>query len=139
VTDGETNASLRKGDEVSELTVERALELMQQRREYMASPEGQARAGAKAAKRAGKGGKKPKNAKPKADAPRNAGVGGKKKAQAARVIESKSESKSESKPESKSASKSKKPVKNPAANDQVDKKPNKRAAKKSATRSRPAK
>ncbi|MFZ5446109.1 MAG: type I DNA topoisomerase, partial [Myxococcota bacterium] len=44
ITDGETNASLRKGDEPSELTLERALELMAQRREYMASPEGQAKA-----------------------------------------------------------------------------------------------
>jgi DNA topoisomerase I len=43
VTDGETNASLRKGDTIEELTPERAQELMAARREYMASPEGQAR------------------------------------------------------------------------------------------------
>ena len=32
VTDGETNASLRKGDEVDDLTLERALELLAERR-----------------------------------------------------------------------------------------------------------
>ena len=32
VTDGETNASLRKGDDVEELTMERALELLADRR-----------------------------------------------------------------------------------------------------------
>ena len=32
VTDGETNASLRKGDSVEELTMERALELLADRR-----------------------------------------------------------------------------------------------------------
>ena len=32
VTDGETNASLRKGDEVESLTVERAAELLADRR-----------------------------------------------------------------------------------------------------------
>ena len=32
VTDGETNASLRKGDSVEELTIERALELLADRR-----------------------------------------------------------------------------------------------------------
>lgn len=52
ITDGETNASLRKGDEPSELTLERALELMAQRREYLASPEGQAKAAARGAKKA---------------------------------------------------------------------------------------
>ncbi len=55
VTDGETNASLRRGDEVADLTAERAYELMELRREYIASG----------------GGKKPKkvkktSAKPKA-------------------------------------------------------------------------
>jgi DNA topoisomerase I len=53
VTDGETNASLRKGDDPAELNDERVHELMQQRRDYVASPEGQA----KAAQRGGK--KKP--------------------------------------------------------------------------------
>jgi DNA topoisomerase-1 len=32
VTDGETNASLRKGDDVDELTLERAIELLAERR-----------------------------------------------------------------------------------------------------------
>jgi DNA topoisomerase-1 len=73
VTDGETNASLRKGDEPSELTVDRALELMAQRREYLASPEGQAKAASRGAKKAAKV-KAPKKAKaakaaPKADEP----------------------------------------------------------------------
>ena len=38
VTDGETNASLRKGDEVSTLTVERAAELLADRRAAAPSP-----------------------------------------------------------------------------------------------------
>jgi DNA topoisomerase-1 len=38
VTDGETNASLRKGDEVSTLTVERAAELLADRRSAAPSP-----------------------------------------------------------------------------------------------------
>lgn len=54
ITDGETNASLRKGDEPSDLTLERALELMAQRREYLASPEGQAKAASRGAKKAAK-------------------------------------------------------------------------------------
>ncbi len=37
VTDGETNASLRKGDEPTELTAERAMELLSDRRAKMAS------------------------------------------------------------------------------------------------------
>ncbi|MFT3709478.1 MAG: type I DNA topoisomerase [Archangium sp.] len=57
ITDGETNASLRKGDEPSDLNLERALELMAQRREYMASPEGQARAAQRGAKKAAKAAK----------------------------------------------------------------------------------
>jgi DNA topoisomerase-1 len=67
VTDGETNASLRKGDEPGELTVDRALELMAQRREYMASPEGQAKAAQRGEKKKlkakGKKTKAPKAAK----------------------------------------------------------------------------
>ncbi|HEY1086776.1 MAG TPA: type I DNA topoisomerase, partial [Archangium sp.] len=66
VTDGETNASLRKGDEPGELTVERALELMAQRREYLASPEGQAKQAQRGAKKAAKLGGKKKKA-PKAE------------------------------------------------------------------------
>ena len=70
ITDGETNASLRKGDEPGELTVDRALELMAQRREYMASPEGQAKAAQRGAKKAAKTKKKtkaPKAAKASAE------------------------------------------------------------------------
>ncbi len=57
VTDGETNASLRKGDDPASLTSERAIELMQLRRDYMASPEGIARAArsGKKARRSGRG------------------------------------------------------------------------------------
>jgi DNA topoisomerase-1 len=40
VTDGVTNASLRRGDEVSDLTAERVYELMELRREYIASGQG---------------------------------------------------------------------------------------------------
>jgi DNA topoisomerase-1 len=84
ITDGETNASLRKGDEPSELTVERALELMAQRREYMASPEGQAKAAARGAKKPARRGVKAKKAvdgAPKAPAA-PAGEKGKGKAKA---------------------------------------------------------
>ena len=69
VTDGETNASLRRGDEPSGLNPERAAELLVLRREYMLSPEGQE----KAARR--NGGKKPRAKKasaakaPKAEKP----------------------------------------------------------------------
>jgi DNA topoisomerase-1 len=37
VTDGETNASLRKGDEVESITIERAAELLVERREKVAA------------------------------------------------------------------------------------------------------
>ncbi|GAA0963915.1 type I DNA topoisomerase [Actinocorallia libanotica] len=37
VTDGETNASLRKGDEVEAITIQRAAELLQERREKVAA------------------------------------------------------------------------------------------------------
>jgi DNA topoisomerase-1 len=37
VTDGETNASLRKGDEVESITTERAIELLAERREKVAA------------------------------------------------------------------------------------------------------
>ncbi|MEO3785544.1 type I DNA topoisomerase [Actinocorallia sp. B10E7] len=37
VTDGETNASLRKGDEVESITIQRAAELLQERREKVAA------------------------------------------------------------------------------------------------------
>jgi DNA topoisomerase-1 len=48
VTDGETNASLRKGDSVEEITIERAAELLQIRRET-APAKGRKKAGAKKA------------------------------------------------------------------------------------------
>jgi DNA topoisomerase I len=87
VTDGTTNASLRKGDDVAELSDERVHELLQQRRDYEASAEGQAKAaqrGAKkkpTAKKASKGAKvvkataaEPKAAKTKAPAKAKASV-----------------------------------------------------------------
>jgi DNA topoisomerase-1 len=40
ITDGETNATLKRGDQPEDLTAERAQELLAERREYMASPEG---------------------------------------------------------------------------------------------------
>ncbi len=62
VTDGETNASLRKGDEPGpELTSDRVLELLAARREYLASPEGQEKAARRGAKKA----KKVTKSKPK--------------------------------------------------------------------------
>ena len=55
VTDGETNASLRRGDDPADLTPERAAELLAERREYMASPEGQQKAALRTARRGGRG------------------------------------------------------------------------------------
>jgi DNA topoisomerase-1 len=63
ITDGETNASLRRGDEPADLNPERAAELMAQRREYMASPDGMAKAAQRAAKKGGRGGRPVKAAK----------------------------------------------------------------------------
>ena len=63
VTDGETNASLRRGDDQNELTTERAHELLAERREYMASPEGQEKAALRAARRGGRGARVAKAAK----------------------------------------------------------------------------
>jgi DNA topoisomerase I len=54
VTDGVTNASLRKGDAVEDLNNERAFELLVQRREYMESPEGRAKAEAREKKKGGR-------------------------------------------------------------------------------------
>jgi DNA topoisomerase I len=48
VTDGETNASLRKGDTVAEITTERAAELMQIRRDAPPRPGARKRAAKKA-------------------------------------------------------------------------------------------
>jgi DNA topoisomerase-1 len=63
VTDGETNASLRKGDTVENITMERAAELLQIRRD--AGPAKKARKGTKkaGAKKAAKAGKKKAPAK----------------------------------------------------------------------------
>jgi DNA topoisomerase-1 len=55
VTDGETNASLRRGDDPREVTAVRAAELLAQRREYDASPEGQARAAQRGGRKKGAG------------------------------------------------------------------------------------
>jgi DNA topoisomerase-1 len=66
LTDGETNASLKRGDDPAELTPERVQELMAERREYLASPEGQKKAALRAAKkgqRPARGAKAPKAAK----------------------------------------------------------------------------
>jgi DNA topoisomerase-1 len=54
VTDGETNATLRRGDGPEDMSPERAQELLAARREYLSSPEGQARMGRRAAKKAAK-------------------------------------------------------------------------------------
>ncbi|HET9554452.1 MAG TPA: type I DNA topoisomerase [Anaeromyxobacteraceae bacterium] len=57
VTDGETNASLRRGDDPADMTPERAVELIAERREYLASPEGQQKAALRAAKKGARGAK----------------------------------------------------------------------------------
>ncbi|CAN5284122.1 type I DNA topoisomerase [soil metagenome] len=62
VTDGEVNASLRKGDTIEDLTVERAAELLQMRRERMATK------GTAPRKRTAKKATKKKAAKKKATA-----------------------------------------------------------------------
>ncbi len=51
LTDGETNASLKRGDDPADLTPERVAELMAERREYVASPEGQQKAALRAARK----------------------------------------------------------------------------------------
>ncbi|MCM2333599.1 MAG: type I DNA topoisomerase [Anaeromyxobacteraceae bacterium] len=74
LTDGETNASLKRGDDPAELTPERVQELMAERREYLASPEGQKKAALRAAKkgqRPARGAKAPAKA-PAGDAPKAA-------------------------------------------------------------------
>jgi len=75
LTDGETNASLRRGDDPADLTPERASELLAQRREYLASPEGLEKAKLRAARkgqRGGRGGKGPARAAKEATAPAGA-------------------------------------------------------------------
>jgi DNA topoisomerase-1 len=51
LTDGETNATLKRGDQPEDLTEDRAQELLAERREYMASPEGMEKAALRAAKK----------------------------------------------------------------------------------------
>ena len=54
VTDGIDNQSLKKGDTVEEITHERAIELLAQRREYLEqNPAAKLKAAKKAAKKAG--------------------------------------------------------------------------------------
>ena len=54
VTDGIDNQSLKKGDTVEELTHERAIELLAQRREYLEqNPQAKRKAAARAAKKTG--------------------------------------------------------------------------------------
>ena len=55
ITDGETNATLKRGDQPEDMTPERAQELLAERREYLASPEGQEKAALRAARRGGRG------------------------------------------------------------------------------------
>jgi DNA topoisomerase-1 len=57
VTDGETNASLRRGDDPADLTPERVAELLAERREYLASPEGQQKTALRAARKGARGAK----------------------------------------------------------------------------------
>lgn len=122
VTDGETNASLRKGDEPSELTVDRALELMAARREYMASPEGQAKAAARGEKKAAKT-KAKKATKKAAKAP---------KGEAAEVVAAKPVKAAKAKPEkAPKVVKSAKAAK-PAAKSEKKKPDEKKPAKKKA-------
>jgi DNA topoisomerase I len=54
VTDGETNASIGRGDRIEEMTAERAFELLAVRREQVASKKGPAKKTARAAKAPGK-------------------------------------------------------------------------------------
>jgi DNA topoisomerase-1 len=77
VTDGETNASLRKGDTVEEITIERAAELLAERRERVAADGGPkrgrgAKRGAPAAKKSAKAAKSPKSARSAAKSPKGA-------------------------------------------------------------------
>ncbi|MGH3280312.1 MAG: topoisomerase C-terminal repeat-containing protein, partial [Trebonia sp.] len=54
VTDGETNATLRKGDEVASLTVERAAELLAERRAAAPAPRARRATSAKSTRTAAK-------------------------------------------------------------------------------------
>ncbi len=126
VTDGETNASLRKGDDPAELTIDRALELMQARREYMASPEGQARE----AQRAAKKGKKPAKVAKAPKAPKAEKANGEKAEPAAASQAKKAKPKEKAKP-SAPAPKGKKKAEAPPAAKGKRAAPAKKAAKRS--------
>ena len=63
ITDGETNATLKRGDQSEDLTVERAQELLAERREYVASPEGIEKAALRAARKGRSARAKPARAK----------------------------------------------------------------------------
>jgi DNA topoisomerase-1 len=63
ITDGETNATLKRGDQPEDMTVERAQELLAERREYVASPEGIEKAAIRAARKGGRGARVQKAAK----------------------------------------------------------------------------
>jgi DNA topoisomerase-1 len=71
VTDGTTNASLRKGDAVESITIERATELLAERR--AAGPSSRKKAGAKKAGATKKAGVKKAGATKKAGAAKKAG------------------------------------------------------------------
>jgi DNA topoisomerase-1 len=62
VTDGETNASLRKGDTVEAITIERAAELLEDRRAKLASTPGKKRPAKKKAAPKKQGARKKKAA-----------------------------------------------------------------------------
>jgi DNA topoisomerase-1 len=68
VTDGDTNASLRKGDTIEEITPERAVELLQDRRDKGPAPRKAAARKAPAAKKTAPATKKPAAKKKKAPA-----------------------------------------------------------------------
>jgi DNA topoisomerase-1 len=83
LTDGETNASLKRGDDPADLTPERVAELMAERREYVASPEGQQKAALRAARkgqRPARGAKAPKASKAGKAAPADGAAPAKPKA-----------------------------------------------------------
>jgi DNA topoisomerase-1 len=66
ITDGETNATLKRGDQPEDMTPERAQELLAERREYLASPEGQEKAALRAARKGRSARAQPAKAAPKA-------------------------------------------------------------------------
>jgi DNA topoisomerase-1 len=70
VTDGETNASLRKGDSVEDITTQRAIELLAERRAAAPAPKRRASTARSSSRASGTAKAKPKpKAKAKAKAP----------------------------------------------------------------------